>query len=360
MGIGEHNLTDFDFDFEGQDRRAFLHKAQEAAAAADLELAGEPGGGEGAISPTLRLLHELDQEIAQFGSDPEVLELKREHFTLHGLTVPTQFEYLSRTHRFFWVRYPITLKPADDKPFVKLKCAVEFNADVAGSGRPVARMILPDRKIVDLAKGHMSLDIQIGEDFEFHGVAAPLTGLIREVPPSGSPVVKPAGKPAPVTSGSLAPSGPASPADPASSGSPAPGSTASGALGGSSASGQAKVDVKAAAKAGIVAGPFQYRVTKAQVTHSPAMTEKVFWTLADAHSLEEEDPSLVTILQIPNGVSQVTISAALQAYHGFNFLAADVSRVLPLLTERFREFFRTGAPASDQHVWDISPQVLRP
>ena len=86
------------------------------------------GAKTGAADPTVEaashLLTQLEQTVAEFSAFPQVLRLAEKHFSDHGLPVPRRFQDLSKQYRFYWLQFPLTLKPLDNSLFVKLKCAV--------------------------------------------------------------------------------------------------------------------------------------------------------------------------------------------------------------------------------------------
>ncbi len=334
MSASEGNV--FDFDFGSEDRAKILEEARQTASGLRSPLSGQ--------APTLapdaaatRLLEELTADVAQFSAFPDVIELQETHFTEHQLPVPPRFRDLSKDHRFYWARFPITLHPSANRAFTKLECAVEFNPGAEGPLRPRAQTILPDRKFQQLLQANMGLELKIGESFEFE-----LAGM--SVPPSPSPGLPVPGQHGQGTPPSPTPAGPTAPQGPQSIPLPVP------KIGGS-------VDARVAASAGLVAGPFLYRVMKALIEHSPTGTEKVFWRLSDAHFLMEEGPNFIVVLQVPKGVKELKIAAALQAYHSFQFLSADLSAVFAYLRGRVVEFFKKGAPLADKKMWDVTSRL---
>jgi hypothetical protein len=298
-----NEVLDFEYNFGETDRAELLSSAGQTVRALTSELGAEGQTTDSAVSSASLLLQQLNEETAELGSYPDIVKLEEEHFTKHGLAVPARFKDLSERFRFYWVRFPITLAPLENRPFNKLEYAVEFNPGVSeGHLRPRAHLILPDRKIKQLLEINNSLEVQIGENFEFE-VA---TGKIDAQ------------------------------------------------LGAAQAKVEAGVEAKAAAKMGFVAGPFKYTVKKAELEHSPAGTEKVFWRMSEARFFETDDPTFIVVLQVPKGVEQVKIAAAMQAYHSFNMWAASLSDVISYFGEQVANFFRKGAPIPDQKVWDIS------
>lgn len=297
----------FDFTFDGEEREAILAEAKKTVGALRSELSDTvPGAPDAAEEAALRLLEEIDQAVARFSAYPDVIALEEKHFTAHGLTVPPRFRDLRRQARFYWLRFPVVLKPAAGTAFSKLQCAVEFNPGVLeGHLRPRAALILPDRKFQQALQFGGGLDVRIGESFEFE-----------------------------VDTGKLEAGG-----------------------GGASATGQGKADVKLAGQLGLVAGPFTYTLKKAVIDHTAPGAEKVFWTLTGTEFIQGDDPTFVVVLQVPDGVEEVKIAAALQAYHGFDLGGGTLGEALRYLRQRVAAFFRAGAPTRDPKVWDITPNL---
>jgi hypothetical protein len=297
----------FDFDFGAESRADLLAEANRLYRSLHANLGDESKAATPTELAAERLLAELGREVAEFASFPEVLPLKPEHFELHGMKTPTRFTDLSRDHRFFWVRFPLTLRPLENRPFVKLQCGVEFNPGVSeGHLRPVAQMILPDRKFQSLLEANTRVTLAIGEDFEFKAAGS---------------------------------------------------ADMDAAAGGTAASAKGAVDAKLAASAGFTAGPFSYTLKRARVDHSPTGTEKVFWSLDGAEFFEEQEPVLVVVMRVPKEAREVRVAAALQASHEFKLFAAPLGAALAYLGERIASFFRAGAPARHTQVWDLTPRL---
>ena len=295
---------DFDFDMAGVDRAELLAKTSQTIQALDAELGADAASMQASATD---LFDHLNKGVARFSAFPDVIRLEEEHFTKHGLPVPLRFQELNRQNQFFWLRFPITLFAPEDMPFNKLECAVEFNPGVAdGYLRPRAQMILPDRKFKQYFEANTGFELRINENFEFE---------------SGSPKLDLS-------------------------------------AGDAHVKGQAAADAKAAGKLGFVAGPFTYRLKKATVDHSPVGTEKVLWRLTGAEFFQEDDPTLIVVLQVPRAVKDVKIAAALQAYHQFNPWTSALGKAFRYLTKRDADFFSKGAPLRDPATWDITPAIL--
>lgn len=293
---------DFDFDFGTEARGALLKETR--------ALAGSLAPGDAARDPrfedALTLLDQLDAEVAEFSAFPEFVPLQAADFERQGLALPPRFVELAARHRFYWVRFPITLKPRTDRPFVKLQCAVEFNPGTdPGHLRPVAQCVLPDRKFQQLMQTSTRFTVSLGEDLEFKANAA-----------------------------------------------------ADSALPGGGAAAKAAVDATLAAGAGAIVGPFTYTWNRALINHSGTGSEKVFWSLNGAEFFEAQEPVLVVVLRVPKELTSLRIAAALQASHKVSLLAGTLGSALELLGERIRGFFRAGAPTRHTQTWDLTPRLV--
>jgi hypothetical protein len=293
------NELNFAFDFNAEDRSALLDEGKRTILALYSNLgpgeATRDAAAEAATEAAARLLTQLNQEVAQFSEFPEVLQLKEEHFTQHGLEVPQRFHELGEHYRFYWLYFPITLFPLENFPFAKIELAVEFNPGVAeGHLRPRAHMILPDKKFEQLLEFSNSLEVGIGEDFEFKAT--------------------------------------------------------SGAIG-------ADVEARLAGKLGLVAGPFKYTLKKALIEHSAVGAEKVFWRVVGAEFFQENDLTFIVVLQVPRSIENVSIAAALQAYHQANIGAMGLTQFIRFLRTQLANFFRVGSPVRDTQVWDITSRL---
>jgi hypothetical protein len=300
-------MSSLDFDFEGVSRSALVGEAMKQARTLASELGVGDEAQNEAADPATTLLEQLNLEVAEWGEFPDLVELKEEHFSQRGFPVPPQFKDLRSRYRFYWVRFPLTLKPLSvDHPFCNLKCVVEFAPGVKeGHLRPIARTILPDRKFKQLLELKQGIEFHIGENLEFEADTGPLKAVLA-------------------------------------------------AAGGKA---QAAVDAKVAAQMGAAAGPFEYRLKRAQLDHSPAGTAKVFWSFDDTEFLQEEEPTLITVMQVPRELRQLQIAAALQASHKFQALSASLGTVLKHVRTQVATFFRRGAPLQHTKLWDLTPRL---
>jgi hypothetical protein len=182
-------------------------------------------------------------------------------------------------------------------PFVKLKCGIEFLAEGA---RPVAQIVLPDKKFRKLLELSDQFKLDVTESFELD-VAQRIAG------PSGH---------------------------------------AAGHVG-----------AGAEAKLALEIGPFHYRLMRAEIDHSGSGSHKVFWSITGAEHVHEEEPTLLVVIRVPKQTRQVRVAAALQAYHSFRPLTASLGDLIEYVAGRLKRFFRAGAPVEAKRVWDISSRL---
>jgi hypothetical protein len=292
----------FDFDISGLPREQVMAEAALTVRGLESELGSEqaaPGEDAKAIEA---LLSQLGGVIAEFGASPDILPLTEEHFTAHGLPVPVRFRDLAVNNRFYWIRLPITLMPADGMPFVKLECAVEFNPGQAPNLRPRASSIFPDKKFQEMMKSNTALEFGLSENLDLDASA-------------GLPKVK-------------------------------------GGIGSFKA--DASASGKLGATLGVKIGPFQYVWKRALIDNTGPGKEKVFWRIEGAEFFQEDQATFVIVLQVPRAAAEIKIAAALQAYPEISLLTANLSQVMKYLTSRAQNFFRGGAPVRDTRVWDLS------
>ena len=324
--MSDESQLNFAFDFGTEKRSTLLAESERTVRGLKSALGPGAPTGDAATEAAANLLAQLNQEVVEFSAFPDVLPLKEEHFSQHGMTVPIRFQDLSRDFNFYWMYFPLTLSPLENFPFAKLELAVEFNPGVAaGHLRPRAHMILPDKKFKKLLELSDSLEVGIGEDFEFKATtgqwqvgASAVSGAIAAVAAAAGGI----------------------------GGQPGPGGTGVG-----------TVEAKLAGKLGLMVGPFKYTLKKALIEHSPVGTEKVFWRVASAEFFQENDPTFIVVLQVPKSVKEVQIAAALQAYHQANLGAMGLTQAINYLRTQLANFFRAGAPACDTQVWDISARL---
>lgn len=303
---------DFDFDIEITDRSALIAEAKHTLRGLSSELGDEPANSTKAQTDALiiaaeQLLTQLDCAVAELGAHPDVFELNEKNFAEHGLAMPLHFNDLSRNFKFYWLQIPTTLKPANnDMPFIKLKCAVEFNPGVAeGQLRPKTHTIFPDKKFKQYLELSDSLELNIGEEAEFKAM-----GEISEIQTGASKVSAGAGANAKVA-------------------------------------GQMKLKI----------GSFEHIWKRAEVDHSTVGTEKVYWLLEGAEYFASDDPGFIVVLKVPRAVEQVNIAAALRAWPKFSLGVATPGEALRYFRETVANFFRNGAPVTSIKVWNITTNL---
>jgi hypothetical protein len=141
-----------------------------------------------------------------------------------------------------------------------------------------------------------------------------------------------------------------------SSASDSPGD-AKGAEGQNSLSLKGGVDASTAAKLGLLAGPFEYRVVSAKIEQNGPGMDWVFWRLDGAEFFQEDRPDLAVLLQVPHSTRDLKIDARMQAYRYFSFLGADLREVIKGIPEKLRALFEGGLPVADARAYDLTASL---
>ncbi|MBD2681569.1 MULTISPECIES: hypothetical protein [Nostoc] len=297
------NSLDFDFDFDGTERSQFLNKLN----ALDSYLGDDSQGQALESNKTSSLLALLNQDGAKFAHYPDVYRLSESDFNNSGITVPKKLQELSKDYNFYWIEFPITLwTSSKDWYFTKLECVVKFYSEFSEVHlQPKARTILPDRKFQQQFQANGNIEVCIGENLEFEATTGQLNLQAGE---------------AQVTT-------------------------------------NVGANAKLTSNLGLVAGPFTYSLKAAKIEHNNPGDSLVMWRIDGAEFFQENHPTLIVVLQIPNSVKEVKVDAALQAYHRPHFWAGifhKLSDSMRIFSRKERDFWEKGAPIKAQSpTWNI-------
>jgi hypothetical protein len=236
---------------------------------------------------------------------PDVYRITDKDFLAANKPAPVRFNELAKNFSFYWIHFPIGLKPELHWGFNMIEVRVEFSPDQVPHTRPKAYAILPKREFQTLLQARTALEIKLNENLEFEAS----TGELK--------------------------------------------------LPGNGGSAKLNADVGAVAKAGAgaVFGPFEYRIKKARIDHSATGMEWVFWRLDGAKFFQEDTPELVVIAQVPKTTKTVIVKAELQASRYFNTGAAPWQTVIRRIPRALLNFFEKGMPLADGKLWDITPSL---
>jgi hypothetical protein len=297
----------FDFEFEkGFTTADALNETRELITGGLLG-GGKPAtAGRAAQDPddakALDLLDKLDDVLVEFGETPELVQLTADLFEKADIVAPTFFEEMTKDSAVWWLRLPMTLKPYPGRTFDKFQCGIDLSSVQAQTSVPVSRpkgqnvrqptvlSALPNKKVRELAKATGKVDVSVGANVEFQ-----------------------ASVPEPDT----------------------------------------KVEASAAAKAGLIMGPFEYTITVRDIDHSTTGTEKMFWTIESPKFFDDEAPSFVVILRVPNESPSFSVSAAMQAYHETDFLEQLLGRWFSTVSEAAERWLKMGAPSRATKSWTL-------
>jgi hypothetical protein len=287
-----------------------LDRSERARALAEaqdeiLELSGGTrSGGEGARAPAgqmdaYRLMRELKTEVAEYGAFPDVIPFTEKSFGEYGWPVPKGFDHLDTLFRFYWVRFPVVLRPAEKSPFTRLEYQIEFGAAIDDPRmKPKAHLIFPAKKFTELLNVNTNVELGVSGDVQGSG---------------GIPTVNLSYVGVPVSAGA-------------------------------SASGSARADVT------VKIGPFDLAMRRAEIDHSAEGAQKVYWLLANTRLIREDNPSPVVVLQVPKDVAAVDVVAQLQAFHSPTF-GLELSQIFAFLSSKVQGMLGKGAPIHEERRW---------
>ena len=252
-----------------------------------------------------KLTRALAGDEARLPAYPEVYTITDTDFIANHKPQPVALKQLSENFNFYWLRFPIGLRPQVNWGFNMIEARVEFCPDEpAANMRPTAYGILPNKLFQGLLAANAAIEFKLNENLEFEA-----------------------------STGTLAAS-----------------------IGPGSVRGSAGAGGKVKGSAGAVFGPFQYSVKKAKIDHSAVGLEWVFWRLDGAEFFQEDTPDLIVILKAPKTLQNCSIRAELQASRYFNFAAAPLQQAIAQIPAMLRRFFEQGMPLRDEKSWDIPLQ----
>jgi hypothetical protein len=293
----------FNHDLSAIDRAALLQEAARRMDAMGAHLGMDSGR---TVTEEGQAARAMIDDVAEFAGYPQVYKISDKDFVKARFTVPASFTKLTKDYTFYWLFFPVVLFPQYNWAFNRLELEVKMRSDdPAPHMQPVAHQILPNQQFQTLVKADTNLEITLGENFEF-GAKVPTLSA---------------------NAGLL-----------------------SGTIG-------AGVDVKGAAGAGLVLGPFTYRVKRARIQHTTTGAERVFWRLDGAEFFQEDAPQPVIVARVPKNVKEVHIDASLYAYRYFNLAAAGLQSAIASLPKTLRLFFEGNLPLGSSATWDLTPSL---
>jgi hypothetical protein len=296
------NELGFTVDAAHFDRQAIL---RDAATLIDAAVGHLGPGGAVAESDEGRLTRALSDDEARLPAYPDMHRITDADFLAQHKAMPVTLQQLAENFNFYWLRFPIGLRPQLHWAFNLLEVRVEFGAGAPPHLRPKAYRILPDKQFKTLLEANMSLEFKLNENLEFEASTGQLAAA----------------------------AGPAT-------------ARATAAAGGTAKAG-----------AGAVFGPFQYSVKQAKIDHTAPGLEWVFWRLDGAQFFQEDVPELITILQVPKELKACEVKAELQASRYFNFAAAPLQKAIAQIPALLKGFFEAGLPLRDEKTWTVTPSL---
>lgn len=247
------------------------------------------------------LAAELGRDMVEFSPKLTVLPLNRRLFTKLGLEVPPYIAELLRQYNFHLVNFPILVVPRPGGGFVQLECILEFNPDQPAEERPVAYQVFPQEAWQPILHASQGLKVGLNENFEFD--LDPLQAASPQFQKLDLPV-------------------------------------------------EAAVKLKAAGRAALVLGPFDYDIKRPKVLSRGQGSVKVYWRMESEADILYEQPRLGVVLQVPRNVSRVNVNGALKALPSFHHFSANIHNVADLMSRLGGSFFKKGAPVIHDMPWD--------
>lgn len=297
-----NNRFDFTYDVENIDRRALLEEAARRFNAQHGHLGGKFEKFE--TSPEADLALGIIDDEAEFNGFPRLYKITEADFVGNKLPVPVRFKELSQYYNFYDMRFPLLLLPRRDWAFNYLEMRVEMKSPNAlPHMQPVAYELMPEKQFQDVVSADGRLVVRIGESFKFSAKAAP-------------PEVD---------------------------------------VGIAKVGAEAGVHGELTSDAGVVVGPFLFRLRKAKIISEGIDGQVVFWRLDGSQFFQENRVLLLVIVQIPKEVKELQVKARFQAARHFNLANSNLQRAVEQLPEAIRTFFKKGAPIGSSGEWDLAP-----
>lgn len=285
--------------FEPEERGAFLRELEYISLAREAELGGvgvDPTGP----NPLMVLSAEIGEEEVSLSPRLPVTALDAERFQRNNLRISPNLQDLMKRWNFFLVDFPFTLLSRSGWGFHRLEMRVAFNPDRPPEDQPVIYQIFPHEEWQDILHAWQGLEIGLDENLEF-----------KLDPDQAAQLMQTASLPL-----------------------------------------RAGVTAKAAGRAGLLVGPFDYYIRRPKIQSQGRGNIKAIWRLEGEEAIQQKEPRLGVVLQVPRRVKQVDGYGVLAVYRKFHFFSTETMReVKDFLTNRTRSFFELGAPATAKQPW---------
>lgn len=286
-------------EFQPEEQENFFHELTDVARDHRGWL-GDEEATDDAPSKLEMLAKELGKERVNFAPRPAVIALRPKLFADLHLEAPPYIRQLFDRFNFYLVDFPITMIPRPGGGFAQLDCIVEFNPDAPADKRPVAYQVFPQEEWQEVIHAWQGVNVGIDENLEFK--VDPLEAA-EKLSTLSLPV-------------------------------------------------KAAVELKTAAKAGLVLGPFDYHIRRPKIISRGRGDAKVYWRLESENQLMENQPRFGMVLQVPKDVEQVDAIGVLAARRTFHFLTSDLGHLVEYLSDRARKFFERDTPPTDKKPWN--------
>lgn len=284
------------FDYQG-----LLQEAIETIRDADVLLGRAQKRGEASLQKVQSLqtatgaLLKLKQATASFAPTLTVQRLD-ERFERLRVKPSAEVSEWMRTHHFYLVQVPVTLMPPSGWAFTRLECWVGFEAKGC---QPKVHDIYPEDAWSQVLQARLELRLGIDEELKFRASAERLNAACKAL----------------------------------------------------SAEAQAKLKVEVQSGTHLLAGPFQYSVSRPTVMGRGLENSEVFWRLDGKAHVQCEEPYLAVVLRVPKEAEPLTAAGELRAYQNFDFLGANLSDWAGHFRQKVLTFFNRGLPLETKTTW---------
>ncbi len=280
------------------DYYALLEEASEIVSSANIELGPLEQLADDGLEAEITPLRKLREAQAFFAPSLTVQRLRKRDFEARQITRSPEIKKWMKSHRFYLLQVPVTLKPSLGWAFTRLECWIGFD-------NPTVKIhdIYPENSWTEVLKVQTVLNMGLNEGLHFRAaLGLSSTELTLEK---------------------------------------------------LSAAGQADlgVDLTVAGGAKFVAGPFTYQVWRPEILAVGRENVEAFWQMDGDEHVQQQEPYLGLVLRVPKDVQSVNATGEMIAYHDYNRLGADKKDWWKKLRPKLKAFFQGGIPLQNQKIW---------
>lgn len=248
-------------------------------------------------------LEKLQNESISFSPRLGITNLTIANFNKSGSQPSFQLQAQLDHNNFYQVSIPITLFPKSGWAFSRLECWIEFcPGETDPHNRPIIHDIFPDDVWTEILNFQSHLEVGIDENLDFKAVVSEPDTLRWK---------------------SL------------------------------SSEANAKINLQIGGGTRLLAGPYSYRIKKADIRARGRGNVECFWRLDGNRFVDEVDVKLEVILMVPKSRKHpIHVSGKLRACHDFQVLTADLFKDWrSFFDDKIKTLFDRGVPISTSMEW---------